>query len=581
MKAVTFLLHTQQPILATSLQGDPNSDVSYSYIPGSMIRGVLIGRYLNHLKKHHGLQEADDILDSQRFPNVSRLFFDDKKIRYLNAYPADTNRKRTLPVPRSWYKDKGVDFSETTDEDVYDFSKISVDEREENLSPKLLKEDFCSVDDDEIILYRVKRRINIHNQRDRQKGRGTEANGAIFCYDAIDVGQTFYAVILCDSEADKGMIESLLQSKDIWLGGSQSAGYGHTIIELVQNDSDWYEVGTSPQERIERNEDLTITLLSDMIVRNDCGQVVADPEVLRHLLSKLLAVDIQFKKIKYTNELGEQKEIEDGIHASSTIVGGFNRKWGLPLPQTPALAAGSVFVFNKVDLDLPRIKTLEEQGIGERRIDGFGRFVANWLDDEQTEYKAKLPQSEASAVNTTEPLAPESLKIAGDIARRIVRKKLDELLLKEVSSIEVTKRDKISNSQLSRLMIVTRKALSELDIENDKAESERKSVTEIAEPVRDLPHNLPSNARKQFESIRLSTGERLDEKIQNWLDSPDSWLNKSWRSESQTKSFMVSGKPTVSIASVPQGFDNYVALEYSLRLIMAVAKKTMKEKNND
>jgi CRISPR-associated protein Csx10 len=46
MKAITFLLHTQQPILATSLQGDPNSDVSHDYILGSMIRGALIGRYL-------------------------------------------------------------------------------------------------------------------------------------------------------------------------------------------------------------------------------------------------------------------------------------------------------------------------------------------------------------------------------------------------------------------------------------------------------------------------------------------------------------------------------------------------------
>lgn len=573
MKVVTFLLHTQQPILATSLQGDPNSDVSYPYIPGSMIRGVLISRYLNHLKKHHALQETDDILDSQRFPDVTRLFFDDEKTLYLNAYPADTNRKRTLPVLRSWYKDKGVEFSETTHKDIYDFSKISIDEREVNLSPKLLNEDFCTVEDNDVLLYRVKRRINIHNQRDRKKGRGTEANGAVFSYDAIDAKQTFHAVILCDSEEDKKNIESLFKPEDIWLGGSQSAGYGHTIIELVQNDelvendSNWYEVGTSPQERIERNEDLTITLLSDTIVRNDFGQVVADPEVLRQVLSAALNVELEFQ--------------EGGIYASSLIVGGFNRKWGLPLPQTPAFAAGSVFVFNKVDFDLQRIKLLEEQGIGERRVDGFGRIVANWLDDEQTVYNAKLPQSEAKAVNTTEPLAPESFKIATNIATRIVRKKLDELLLKQVSSIELLKKDKISNSQLSRLMIVARKALSELEIENEKPKGERKTITELAEPVRDLLVNLPSNAHKQFDSTRLSTGEKLNEQIHNWIDSPDSWLNNSWRSDSQTKSLVASDKPTVTIASVPQGFDNYVALEYSLRLIIAVAKKTMKEKNND
>ena len=71
MKAITFLLHTKQPLLATSLQGDPNSDVSFSYIPGSMIRGVLIGRYLHC----HGLQSTDEILDESKFPDVKRLFF--------------------------------------------------------------------------------------------------------------------------------------------------------------------------------------------------------------------------------------------------------------------------------------------------------------------------------------------------------------------------------------------------------------------------------------------------------------------------------------------------------------------------
>ncbi|NJK73166.1 MAG: hypothetical protein HC942_02095 [Microcoleus sp. SU_5_6] len=70
MKAITFSLHTKQPLLATSFQGDPNSDVSCSYIPGSMIRGAIIGRYL----KHHNLSELD--LENEE---IQSLFFDSKK----------------------------------------------------------------------------------------------------------------------------------------------------------------------------------------------------------------------------------------------------------------------------------------------------------------------------------------------------------------------------------------------------------------------------------------------------------------------------------------------------------------------
>ncbi len=570
MKAVTFLLHTQQPILATSLQGDPNSDVSHSYILGSMIRGALIGRYL----QRHGLQHTDDILDSQGFPEVRRLFFDERKTRYLNAYPADIDQKRTLPVPRSWYKDKGVEFSETKEETVYDFSKIPIDEPDEEIeeiSPKLLNEEFCTVEDDEVILYRVKRRINIHNQRDRKRGKGIEGSGAVFRYDAIDAGQTFQAVVLCESDQDKAIIESLLQPEDILLGGSKRAGYGHARIELLPNDSDWDEVGNDCQERLERDENLTITLLSDTIIRNEYGQTVSDPEALRKLISELLNLE---EELKFK---------EGGIYASSLIVGDFNGKWGLPLPQTPAFAAGSVFVFEKVDLDLKRVKTLEGQGIGERRVDGFGRVVVNWLD-EQTEYQAKLPQPKArrnQTANTGESLESKSVKIAGDIASRIIRKKLDELLLNKVGSIQLTNKEKISNSQLSRLMIVARQSLSELEIEQTKPESERKSIAELAAPIRDLLHNLPSNARNQFERIRINNEERLDEQIYTWLISPEDWLKNSWRSAPQTRDLVVASQPTVTIAGVQRDFDAYTALEYSLRLIMAVAKKTIKEKSHD
>ncbi|MEH2092544.1 RAMP superfamily CRISPR-associated protein [Nostoc sp.] len=569
MKAITFLLHTQQPILATSLQGDPNSDVSHDYILGSMIRGALIGRYL----RQNNIKHTDDILDSQRFPDIKRLFFDASKTRYLNAYPVDIDKKRTLPIPLSWYKNKGEEFSEDPDKQgkpVYDFSKISIDERDEDLSPKLLEEKFCTVSDSDVLLYRVKRRINIHNQRDRKRGRGIEGSGAVFHYDAIDAVQTFQAVVLCDSEEDKSIIESLLQLEDVWLGGSQSAGYGHVKIELLNNDGEWYEVGIDSKKRIERNENLTITLLSDTIICDEWGQTVTDPERLRQLFSESLNEEIKFQK--------------GGIYASSLIVGGFNRKWGLPLPQTPALAAGSVFVFEKVDIEpqyfqkfLQNVETLEEQGIGERRVEGFGRVVFNWLDEE-TEYKAKLPEQETQIkqqVNTIKSLKPESSKIAVGIADRIVRKKLDEILIQKVSSIYLNNQEDISNSQLSRLMLVARQALYEVEFEQTKPENERRSITVLAEPVNGLLRNLPSNARRQFER------SKLDQHIHIWLNEPDTWLKDSWRSNPQTKNLVVANQPKVNIAGKEQDIDVYIALEYSLRLIMAVIKKTMKDKNND
>jgi CRISPR-associated protein Csx10 len=565
MKAVTFLLHTQQPILATSLQGDPNSDVSYPYIPGSMIRGFLIGRYLQKL----GIKATDDI---DKFPDVKLLFFDATTTCYLNAYPF-INNKRTLPIPRSWYKDKGVTFSEDHAKTIYDFSKIPLDEQnellnenEENLSPKLLEENFCLVDD-EVLLYKVKRRINIHNKRDRKRGKGIEGSGAIFSYDAIDAGQSFQGVILCKTQEDQAIIESLLQQKDVWLGGSQSAGYGYLQIELLNNDSEWYEI-LDLKERIENQKYLTVTLLSDTIIYDKFGQIVSNPETLRQILSDTLNQELKFQ--------------EGGIYTSSIIVGGFNRKWGLPLPQTPALAAGSVFVFENIDISsekfqefLDNVKRIEDQGIGERRVDGFGRVVFNWLDEETEEYKAKLCNQEfqtTQPAQNKEPLKSESSKIAAGIANRIVRKKLDVLIIQQVSNISLNNPEEISNSQLSRLMLVTRQVLYEVESGQTKYENERKSITELVEPINNLIHNLPSNARKQFER------SKLNEHINQWLNVENSWLEKVWRSNPETKHLIVNGQPKVIIARENKDIDTYITLEYSLRLIIAVVKKIMKDK---
>ena len=42
MKAITYTITLEQPVLVTSLDGDPNSGVAFDYIPGSVIRGMII-----------------------------------------------------------------------------------------------------------------------------------------------------------------------------------------------------------------------------------------------------------------------------------------------------------------------------------------------------------------------------------------------------------------------------------------------------------------------------------------------------------------------------------------------------------
>ncbi|ERT08349.1 CRISPR-associated family protein [Lyngbya aestuarii BL J] len=574
MQVIRFLLQTEQPILATSLQGDPNSDVSYPYIPGSMIRGMIIGRYFRQKK----VQELD-ILDL----TIRRLFFEDST-RYLNAYLFDSEKQhRTLPTPLCLYKEKGDEDLKT----VFDSSQTDIEDRPE--SPKRLEKPFCWIDEcSQLSLYEIKRWINIHNQRDRQKGRGTEATGEVFRYEAIDSGQTFEAVIFCDRDEDAEIIKNLLEPEkeiqnsektdriNVWLGGSQSAGYGHTTIspnEIKSTDISpneiksteiWNEIGINWQDRSERKNNLTVTLLSDTILRDEWGQITTEPERLVDLISKLLKTEL--------------KLID--TYASSTIVGGFNRKWGLPLPQVQAIAAGSVFIFKcpENSLDPQAVRDLETQGIGERRVDGFGRVVLNWLP-ENSEINAE--QQVIKPNIDTQPLNDQEKQIAQDIAQKILREKLDELLIEQVSEHSPDKKqfNLVQNNQLSRLMIITKNALNQMQagLPNDQPHVLNSFIGKDRESSQ-----MSKAGKEQLSKIQMNNGDPFDKQVREWLNPSNQWIQLAWRKKFQANYFTNEDEePAIKIANQPPAvLDSSLYREYTLRLILGITKKMMKEKNN-
>lgn len=528
MKAITFSLHTKQPLLATSFQGDPNSDVSYAYIPGSMIRGAIIGRYM----KHHSLSELD--LANE---HVQKLFFDAKRIKYLNAYLLSQEKQRTLPILRSWFRDKETKLNEETKMiHAYDFS-IERNEGEPE-TPKFVGEGFWTKESGLVKYYKEKRRINIHNRRDRTKGRSTQitGEGEIFRYDAIDAGQTFQAVILCE-EIDTHLIELLEKSPDIWLGGSQSAGYGHTQITDIQTHDSWNEVG-SPEGRTE-DDNFTITLLSDLILRDEMGQYAVIPPSPQQTSTPIQkALETALTKIISQNITLQPK----ASFTSSTLIGGFNRKWGLPLPQVPALTAGSVFVFEKIEITAEQIKQLEAAGLGERKIDGFGRIAVNVTGESQ--FKFALPETPTESSTQPQLITDLSHRIATRMVERLLRAKLEQKLREKLSRLEI--KGNISNSQLSRLQLIARKALSTGD----------------CNLVLTLINNLPANAKTQFERVTINN-KSFKEELTTWLNNPGKWISNQQNLK-------------VKISDIEMELKPEFAQEYTLRLIMAVTKKTIK-----
>jgi CRISPR-associated protein Csx10 len=491
MIAIPYTVVLEQPLLATTLLGDPNSSVSYDYIPGSMIRGALIRRYL-------GDHTLPDVAGD---PECQRLFFSGAT-RYLHAYPCDADRIRTLPTPRSWLIYKNARFDQQPAPILYDASHGTWNEdtwraaeAETGDQLRLVSEPFCTLMSDWAQLYRPERSIAVHVQRDPLMGRATAERGAVFQYDALAAGQWFAGVILLDDDTDAPTIEQLCQPGVIWLGRSRSANYGKARITCEQPVLDWREIaGDAPA--IPADHICVITLLSDALLRDGEGSPVTALD--RSTLETYLGVEIARIDLAHSFTAG-------------TELGGFNRTWRSPTVQTCALVAGCVITFapsQPIGADV--VRRIEQQGIGERRAEGFGRLAFNW----QTEPSLRAGKGQRYTEQPLSGGAPSEAarRLADTMARRTLAARIDEAIIGFVKVQIVDNHalgDIPENSQLARLRVLIRRALPTGDVGL----------------VGDGFRRFKSTARQQFERARME-GRTLAEWIESLLDQPETVTRK-------------------------------------------------------
>ena len=112
---------------------------------------------------------------------------------------------------------------------------------------------------------------------------------------------------------------------------------------------------------------LIITTLSPLLTVNDHGHPEA--RFPKRELAKALGLDTTEPTLwcSYTR---------------TEVIGGYNAHLRLPRQQWPAIAAGSVFVFDiEQTLDQERLLQLERDGLGLRRGEGYGRIAVNRQND--------------------------------------------------------------------------------------------------------------------------------------------------------------------------------------------------------
>ncbi len=519
MKAIVFRLHLVEPaLIAQAGAGEENSAVTLPYIPGSVLRGALASRWL---AAHPGVDLAAD-------PR-GRSWFLDGTVCYLNAYP-EIEEERSLPIPASWFTEKDLAGEETAI--IYDLAFGPAP------GPGALKPPkggpFCRLERKEPEkaweqpLYRTTlvgpaRTDQVHIALENVNRRG-EGN-LVFRYEALAAGQDFLGVVLAPEGEDLREIKELLTAGDLQIGAAHLAGYGRVRVEIVQEvERGWREykggdlLSTGP---------LVVTLLSPAILRSDSGQIGWDGgQALAHNLGLLSGTRPK------------------AVFGRVELMGGYNRKWSLPLPQAWALAAGSVFVFDVLEVDQSRLRTALDCGIGERRAEGFGRIAVNWQAAKEI---SRFPRSEPEAIAVS--LSEESQRLARAMAQRRLRAVLGQELTKQVAAEAGRLRHSPSNAQLSA---IRQAALAGWTQQSMK-------------PLLDYLDNLKEAGRSQLEQCRIG-----NQTLSQWLRERAQKLDVEQQ--------LLGSRPLPTLAGQTATLDQALRIEYTARLIDGVMKTTARIK---
>jgi len=372
----TVFLETISPIGIGARGQVYGSHYSLGYIPGTTLRGALAEFYIarNGLKTQRA--EHDDLF---------RQIFIEEKVYFGNLYPSISNIV-TLPAPASlhtckryggfWW-DEENDHYDPSQHGVIDVRHFTTGDLPE-CCPQCVNEplekvtNFYRVQDGHPQTAVAKRRFLVRSGID--EFTLTSKQGVLFSLDVLEARQNFYGFIRDDNNllhkaALSGNLEELL------VGVAVTRGLGETYCTIAAgaNTFSQFVEQTKPMATPISKPCFSIVLYSDVILLD---------RYLRY--TSVLDENILHAEFGADFPAGLEIRLQTKF-LSMRIVSGWNVKHGLPKENELAIAAGSVFVFaHKENLSENENRQLnnffnliQNQGIGERKSEGFGRVIVN------------------------------------------------------------------------------------------------------------------------------------------------------------------------------------------------------------
>ncbi|MCL5999096.1 MAG: hypothetical protein M1546_23995, partial [Chloroflexi bacterium] len=212
---------------------------------------------------------------------------------------------------------------------------------------------------------------------------------------------------------------------------------------------------------------------------------------------------------------------------------------------------GSVFALQAPECKVDKLRELEQSGIGERRIEGFGRVAVNWYQSSElvTHDQAVYRSMETGRTFTS----TAGRKLAELMVNRLWRAALDDAVMAKANQLgSLVKQPR--KSQLARLRMAVQNAMRQ------PPGIGRGALDRYLKGLGDR-----QVTRRQFEHDRVQGRSLLE------------WLRTRAHDETAIWTDLDAGVPP-SLGDVKAGLTPALAYEYNLRLIDAVLARAAKEK---
>lgn len=309
-----------------------NSEDTMEYIPGTAIRGAYICKYICNKK-------IDDINQG-----IHREKLLNGGIKFLNAYPK-FGENRSIPLPKAYFAAKEQLKSLSGEIPL----SLGLDVKLDPGYEKVRECEFVGYDEKRYFKIRIPKTSNLHLNK---------IDNILFRYESIKEGQVFQGIIKVENDEYIDEIIELFENKIVYLGGSKGSGYGKCKLKnfkvVETNPEDYY---FNKKRSFKKN--IYLIAMSDIIFRNEVG------EYKTFISDDYISKQLNLKDVKLQDSSIEVKSITS-----------FNNKWNCFTPNIKAIKSGSVFKYEiNGDLDIGLISEFMDKGIGERKLDGFGRFI--------------------------------------------------------------------------------------------------------------------------------------------------------------------------------------------------------------